>query len=275
MLRRARLILAGVLLAAVPVWAAGTALQPGGGGVVRSVTDGDTLTVEMTESAKATPAGASPGTDIQIRLVGIQAPKLPLGRKGFAAWPLADVSKAALEELAAGKTLTLAFGGLPVDRHGRLLAHLYDADGIWIQGEMLKRGLARVYTFPDNRKLAAEMLALEKQARAAKAGIWADPFYAIRTPEAAAGDIGTFQLVEGVVKDAAMVRSRSYLNFGADWKTDFTIVISASARKMLAKSGIDIMSLKGRRVRIRGWIDSYNGPMIELTHPEQLEVLDE
>ena len=273
MFRGARVFVLAALMAASPALAA-SGLSPGGKAKVQGITDGDTLTVRITEAAKATPDVAKPGTEIQIRLVGIQAPKLPLGRKGFKAWPLADESKAALVELTQGKTLTLAFGGQPIDRHGRLLAQLYDADGAWIQGEMLKRGMARVYTFPDNRKLAAEMLALEGEARAAKAGIWADPYYAIRTPEEAARDIGTFQLVEGLVTNAATVRSRTYLNFGADWRTDFTIVIRASARKMLAKSGIDITSLKGRRVRIRGWIDSYNGPMIELTHPEQIEVLD-
>jgi len=271
----ARSIVAAAMLAASAAAAAGSGLAPGGKGAVRDIIDGDTLVVEMTEAAKATPDVAKPGTEIQIRLVGIQAPKLPLGRKGFKAWPLAEESKTVLEELTQGKTLTLAFGGQPMDRHGRLLAQLYDSEGTWIQGALLERGLARVYTFPDNRKLAAEMLALESRARAAKAGIWGDPFYAVRTPEEAAAEIGTFQLVEGTVKDAATVRARSYLNFGDDWKTDFTIVVGASVRKMLAKSGIDIISLKGRRVRVRGWLDSYNGPMIELTHPEQIEVLDQ
>jgi hypothetical protein len=28
-------------------------------------------------------------------------------------------------------------------------------------------------------------------------------------------------------------------------------------------------------VRVRGWLDSYNGPTIAATHPEQIEVLDE
>ena len=265
---------AAVLLAANLAFAAGTGLEPGGSGVVREIVDGDTLIVEMTETAAATPKAAKPGTEIQIRLVGIQAPKLPLGREGFKAWPLAEEAKDALAELAEGKTLTLSFGGQKMDRHGRLLAHLYGPDGAWIQGEMLKRGMARVYTFPDNRALASEMLALERAARSAKAGIWGDGFYALRTPESAAADIGTFQLVEGVVTDAATVRARSYLNFGEDWKTDFTVVIRAPERKMFEDAGIDIISLSGRRVRVRGWIQSYNGPMISATHPEQIEVLE-
>ena len=63
-------------------WAA--ALEAGGSALIVSVTDGDTLTLDD-------------GT--VVRLVGIQAPKLPLGRPGFEAWPLADEARAALEEL--------------------------------------------------------------------------------------------------------------------------------------------------------------------------------
>lgn len=269
-----RMAAAGVLLAASLALAAPAGLEPGGKGAVRQIIDGDTLVVEMTETTAATPEGIGTGTRIQIRLVGIQAPKLPLGREGFTAWPLAEESKDALAGLAEGKTLSLSFGGRKIDRYGRLLAHLYTEDGNWIQGELLKRGLARVYTFPDNRALAADMLALERDARAAKAGIWGDDFYALRTPQSVAADIGTFQLVEGMVMDAASVRSRSYLNFGEDWKTDFTIVIAAPARKMFEAAGIDIISLAGRRVRVRGWVQSYNGPMISVSHPEQIEVLE-
>ena len=67
-----------------------------------------------------------------------------------------------------------------MDRHGRLLAHLYTEDGIWIQGALLNQGMARVYSFPDNRALISEMLAQEKIARAAEKGIWQVSFYRIR-----------------------------------------------------------------------------------------------
>ena len=34
-------------------------------------------------------------------------------------------------------------------------------------------------------------------------------------------------------------------------------------------------SYEGGRVRVRGWLKSFNGPMIEVTHPEQIEILKE
>jgi len=235
------------------------ALVAGGRARVREIVDGDTLVLDDGR---------------QVRLVGIQAPKLPLGRTGFRAWPLAEAATGALAALTLGRTVRLAHGGARMDRHGRVLAHLFGPDGAWVQGEMLARGLARVYTFVDNRAAVAPMLARERAARRAGRGIWAMPFYRVRTPETAARHVGTFQLVEGRVLDVAIVRGRVYLNFGSDWRTDFTVTLAPRARRMFEAAGVDPMAYRGRRVRVRGWLTSFNGPMIEATHPEQIEVLD-
>ncbi len=216
----------------------------------------------------------------QVRLVGIQAPKLPLGRKGFKKWPLADQAKQALEDMALDGVAELRYGGGRMDRHGRVLAHLFlkdglkggPKDGLWLQGELLKMGLARVYTFPDNRKIAAEMYALEGEARRRGRGVWSHPFYAVLTPPEASKHIGAFKVIEGKVLDAAKVRGRVYLNFGADWRKDFTITIRRKALKMFQKAGIDPLSFKDKAVRVRGWLKSYNGPMIDASHPEQIEL---
>ncbi len=240
--------------------AAAAALERAGGGVVTQVVDGDTLVLDD-------------GTE--VRLVGIQAPKLALGRAGFRPWPLADEAKAALEALSLGRGVALAYGGRRLDRHGRALAHLYDEAGRWLQGELLARGLARVYTFRDNRALGPEMLALEGAARAARRGIWGLRRYRPLSLEDAPRFIGSFQLVEGRVLEAAVVRGRAYLNFGADWRSDFTISISPKDRRRFEAAGIDTAGYAGRRIRVRGWLKSYNGPMIEVTHPEQIEVLEE
>ncbi len=95
----------------------------------------------------------------------------PASRNG----PLADEAKQALEDMVRGKTVTLAFGGQKVDRYNRFLAHLFLPDGTWVQQRLLETGLDRVYSFPDNRALVAEMLAYETRARAAGRGIWTLP----------------------------------------------------------------------------------------------------
>lgn len=235
-------------------------VERAGNAIVRSVVDGDTVILDDRS---------------QVRLVGLQAPKLPLGRPNYPKWPLADEAKEALRALALGRRVTLAFGGRRSDRYGRHLAHLYRADGLWIQGEMLKRGLARVYSFRDNRALVPEMLALEREARVAGRGIWAHPFYRIRRIEETPRHIDSFQLVEGRVLKATRVGRYGFLNFGMDWRSDFTISVGGAARRMLAKKGFEFAALEGRLIRVRGWLKLRNGPMIVLTHPEQIEVLDE
>ncbi|MFQ5776229.1 MAG: thermonuclease family protein [Kiloniellaceae bacterium] len=257
--------LALVLLPPLCAAAPGAAQAPPGlvaGETVRvaEIVDGDTLVL---------------ADGREVRLVGIQAPKLPLGRPGFKAWPLGAEAKAALGELALGREVSLAYGGRRTDRHGRVLAHLFDGAGRWVQGELLARGLARVYSFADNRALIPEMLAREAGARRAGRGIWADPFYAVRTPEQAAQRVGGFELVQGRVRAVAEVRGRVYLNFGPDWRSDFTVTLAPAARRVFAAAGVDPASYAGRVVRVRGWLKSFNGPMIEATHPEQIEVIEE
>jgi hypothetical protein len=119
------------------------------------------------------------------------------------------------------------------------------------------------------------MLALEGRARAAARGIWGHPYYRVLAAAETPQFIDSFQLVEGRVHRAAVVRGRLYLNFAEDWRQDFTIAFSARDRALLDRVGFDYLALEGRRIRVRGWLKSWNGPMIEATHPEQIEVLDE
>ena len=253
-------LLIAACLPAIPVQAEQTidSLDGEGGQLVAivEVVDGDTVVL-------------SDGR--QVRLVGIQAPKLPLGRKGFEKWPLADESKAALEKVALNQKFQLRYGGSRMDRHGRVLAHMVGEDGLWAQGEMLRLGMARVYTFPDNRAVIPALLEAEREARKARRGIWAHAFYGVRQPDKLGELIGTFQLIEGTVLNAAKVKGTYYLNFGTDWRKDFTVRVKSTAARLFKKSGLDPLGLKGKVVRVRGWLKSYNGPMIEATHPEQIE----
>ena len=144
---------------------------------------------------------------------------------------------------------------------------------LWIQQELLRQGFARVYTFPDNRQLGPELFAAERAARAAKRGIWADAFYAVRDTDPAklSKDSGTFQIVEGRVISAAKVQARVYLNFGDDYRSDFTASIAPEAVPLFSKAKIDPLAWKGKVIRVRGYLRSFNGPVIDVTHPEQIE----
>lgn len=225
---------------------------------VVKIIDGDTVILEDGSS---------------VRLVGIQAPKISLGQPGFKDWPLAGVAKNTLSDLVLDNHVTLYYGGARTDRYQRHLAHLFLDEGRWVQGVLLRTGMARVYSFADNRALVEDMLRLEKHAESAHRGIWKLEFYHCRPQEDAFEYLDSFQLVKGIILDVATVRGTTYLNFGADWKKDFTIVIKRAQMRKFEKAGIFLQDLKDKPVRIRGWLKYYNGPMIDLTHPEQLEIL--
>jgi micrococcal nuclease len=265
MLRRVIVLLLLLQVCAAPAWAAQPVGEPtsrelakGSSARVVEVIDGDTVVLDDGK---------------EVRLVGIQAPKLPFNRPNFKEWPLAREAKEELEKLVLNQRVTLSYGGERTDRHGRTLAHLHTDDGTWAQGEMLNRGLARVYTFADNRAAASDLLAREAAAREAKRGIWALDYYRVQDADGKVGPSDTYQLVEGTVKKVADVQGRFFLNFGSDHKKDFTGAISPKDARSFASAGLDIKSLEGKKVRLRGWIYERNGPAMDLTHPEQIESL--
>ena len=160
------------------------------------------------------------------------------------------------------------------DRYQRWLAHAYSADtGLWVQGDLVSRGLAWVNSYPGQRQRIAELLKLETDARIAHRGIWAEPEHLMIRAGAGWAALDSFRIVEGVVVSVAEIRNRIYMNFGADWREDFTIRIDRRYWRLFRAQGLDPRKLAGHKVRVRGWVHLENGPMIRLTHPEPLEVL--
>lgn len=149
------------------------------------------------------------------------------------------------------------------------------SDNLWAQGLLIKLGLARVMTSPSNSEMASAMLGLEQQSRAQKSGFWENDLYTIKTPETISAHPGRLEIAQGQIKSAAMKKNRIYLNFGNDWRNDFTVSIAPEYRREFIKAGIDPLSLNGKEIRVRGWVQDYNGPLIEITHPAALEILDQ
>ncbi len=262
----AALIAGTALIGAATVGVKTTKLVPGETGRVTSVVDGDTVFLD---------------SGLKVRLSAMQSPKLPLGRPGFKQWPLAGEAKSALENLVLDRPVRLYYGGLQRDRYDRALAQVYllDAKGnknTWVQEEMIRQGWGRVYTWPDTWQDSDTLYSAERDARQNRAGIWGHDFYDVRSPDPnnLAQDMDSFQIIEGLIVSTADVRGRIYLNFGADYRTDFTVAIDQKHRKRFAKNGNPLLELEGARVRVRGWVEIDNGPIIWLDHPERLEVLN-
>jgi micrococcal nuclease len=239
-------------------------LPEGSARAVVSVIDGDTLILD---------------DHSKLRLIGAMRPAPPTAGTSEADWPLAAATRDALERYTRGQSLLLEQDKRTSDRYGQLLAQAFivsEQDQVWLQGRLVQEGLARAYSFPDNRGCAAELIALEATARRAHRGLWANAAYAVRPAETTREllrYVGSYQLVEGTVATAFASKGRVYLDFGADWKTDFTASVDTTARKEFESAGLDPAALKGQRIRVRGWIESLYGPQIRVTHPEQIEII--
>ncbi|MDH3579497.1 MAG: thermonuclease family protein, partial [Hyphomicrobiales bacterium] len=241
-------------------------LTPTRTGHVARVIDGRTLVLKSGET---------------VRLTGVLAPEAPAWWKGPGAWGPAARAAQALERLVAGRRVGLAIEPRMHDRHKRLLAHLFIADGperLWVQGRLVAGGHARAFSLGGAQACMRALQAREARARGSQAGLWRHSWYAI----VGAGETAqlarrrySFQIVEGLIVSVGRTRSWTFLNFGADYKTDFTVAIKARDRRSFGGSDVDLENLAGRRVRVRGWVERWNGPVIKATRPEQIELLAE
>ena len=218
----------------------------------------------------------------RVRLIGALGPHAADTGERVDAWPPQTEAQRVLASLAHGRTVTLAYAGRQRDRHGRYLAHVFIAGGqagpIWLQGAMLEAGQARAYGIPDNFACFDALLAAEDRARRQRIGIWTNAAYGVRSARRSYDLMrlaGTFQIVEGdVVKAARSKSGRLYLNFGGDWRSDFSIVVASPLSRSEPAWVASLLDLTGRRVRVRGWIIRRNGPMIEVEHKHQIKILD-
>jgi hypothetical protein len=160
-------------------------------------------------------------------------------------------------------------GGARRDAYGRALAQVRREDGDWLQKDLLEAGLARVRTWPDNRAMAAPMLAAEARARAARRGLWGGAWQ-VRLPEEMGAGQGGFQIVEGWVRGVTDRPWGVYLEFSRDAK-GFAALIPAASAGGFAAAGRTPASLQRRLVRVRGVV-GWNGVMT-LDHPEAIELL--
>ena len=193
---------------------------------------------------------------------------------------LADIApdparRAALDLLVAGRALSLAAADAKPDRYGRIHALARLSDGTLVQAAALARGLAVARPETGYLGCMPALLAAEGPARTARLGVWAMLPLNAEPPEALAQQAGHFSVVAGRVRSVGSTRRFDYLNFGRVWRQDTTVRIEASARAALVARGIDVASLDGRDVLVRGDIDLADGPVIDLRWAEQLETVVE
>ena len=160
------------------------------------------------------------------------------------------------------------------DRYGRTLAQVF-ADGVWVQADLVRSGLMRASPGLADRGCGKLLLKADSEARDAKARHWGDGVFSLRTPDELRNRPGSFQIVEGNGVSASVNSGRAFIDFGADYRSDFTLTVSPADMRTFRQERFDVKSLSGKRIWVRGWIESYNGPEMEIATPLAIEVLNE
>lgn len=183
-------------------------------------------------------------------------------------WP--DRRMLALAGAAAASVLdgcAIAPAAAAPDRHGRLVGPaglVCPAAGEGRREDLataLIRAGAGYATADGDTTCAARRLDAEAQARGARRGIWS-----LATAIAQAGDeqameerLGLFSVAEGKVL-AAGGRDRIFLNFGARWKQDFTVMLAREDFATILGDRLDPAILRGSLIQVRGVVRDEGGP---------------
>jgi micrococcal nuclease len=166
---RAPLFIALILVAVVVTRGCGSNgnhSEPSGAVSVKvtHVVDGDTVDVTVPD-----------GDEETVRYIGIDTPETvkpdtPVQCGG-------PEAHAVNERLVGGRTVVLRFDAERRDVYGRLLAYVYlprvvGGHPLFVNAELVKRGLARTLTIPPNDSYASLFARLAARAGAAGRGLW-------------------------------------------------------------------------------------------------------
>lgn len=184
------------------------------------------------------------------------------------------------------------------DRTGSIAAHfVFPTDEIqnlhaerWFQARLLYDGVAFLYIYPDRKACADELRKFEKEAMAARKGIWSQVLREdiADTPDRQQSAIivgeadnlaiesaeGRYGIVSGHVVSTGNSGRWRYLNFGDNFSSDFTVRLTARVEKRLIEQGLTIKGLKDRHIEVRGVIQSKDGPMIDVFDAAQIVIME-
>lgn len=129
--------------------------------VVRRVLDGDSLCVDVVGPGGPLPAGPTH----EVRVLEINAP----GKRRC--WEK-EATAFARRELGQGARVYLVADRRAIDRYGRHLRYVWDADGELFNEKAVRLGHAKVLLKPPNDRYIARMRAGEAGAVRGRRGLW-------------------------------------------------------------------------------------------------------
>lgn len=131
-------------------------LTPAAAVRVERVVDGDTIRLADGRS---------------VRYIGVNTPEVHHPKLGEQ--PGGREATAENKKLVEGRNVRLEYDVERFDRYGRTLAYVFVGNKM-VNAEMVRRGYAQTMTIPPNVKHTDLFLRLEREARAAKRGLWRD-----------------------------------------------------------------------------------------------------
>lgn len=275
------LIMRGSIRASVACWVAGFCATSGAAWPQAPRAGADTACLfEVLSAGKV--AGVVDGRSFvladgqEVRIAAIEVPPAPVERRSEPQATAGAAAKAALESMLLGQAVELHGSSLAIDRYARTVAFVQlPASGVSIAGAMVALGHARVAAHVGDAVCAADLLSRERVARAAKLGLWGNPYYEVM--EAGNGSQllatrGYFTVVEGKVLSVRESAGTIYLNFGRRWSEALTVTILKRQERIFSGVGVWPKRLENRIVRVRGFVEEHNGPRIEASWPEQIEI---
>ena len=215
----------------------------------------------------------------EVRLAAIET-LLPVpGDQDEARAEAALAAKTALEKLVLRREVDLLVADAGSDRYGRLNAYVStrapSEDAVLAQHALVAAGYALVSpaATPACRSFLRNA---ERTARTRGLGLWGEPYSVAKSaadPADVLADLGRFALVQGRVASVRESAGIIYINFGQRWSDQFTASLLKRNEGSFAGAGMTPKSLAGHTVEVRGWIEERGGPAIEVTRPEQIEII--
>jgi endonuclease YncB( thermonuclease family) len=217
----------------------------------------------------------------EVRLAAIET-LLPVpGDEDEARAEAALAARTALENLVLRREIDLFVADAASDRYGRLTAWAAarspsGGDAVLVQHALVAGGHALVSPAAAAATCRSFLRDAERTARARGLGLWGEPYSVAKSaadPADVLADQGRFVVVQGRVASVRESTGIIYINFGQRWSDQFTASLLKRNEGSFTGSGVAPKSLAGRTIEVRGWIEERGGPAIEVTRPEQIDII--
>jgi micrococcal nuclease len=249
-------VVGGIMLDPSPgkVWERFLARTSGTGEEARSVKkviDGDTIEIDGGE---------------RVRYIGVDSPEL--------GEPLYEEAKDFQEKVVLGSYVRIeTCKEEPRDGYGRTLAFVHKGN-VDVGEQLLRYGYARtLFIGRCGRDVAMRYRKTEREAFLVGLGVWSLQEARQVDCRDAGRYIGCLMSVTGEVAKVHAGPKAYHLNFGKDYRTDFTAVLFRKDLSRLVEEGLHpVTGYEGRFVKVTGILKEYNGPQIIVESAEQLVV---